>query len=78
MKPILFVPILLTGLALAGCDKKPSANPPSPAAPKTPEVGEAAPPSGSVGGASKRAIDDAKAKLDAAQKREAAGAAGVE
>lgn len=58
-------------LALAGCGKKePATPPPTPSSP--PESAPATTSSGSLGGAPKRILDDAQAKIDAVQKKEAA------
>ena len=57
-------------LLLAGCGKK---EPATPAAAPSPPPEPAAPAaSGSIGGAPKRIIDDAQAKIDAVQKKETA------
>lgn len=60
-------------LALAGCGKKEPATPP-PAPARPPESAPAPTTSGSLGGAPKRILDDAQAKIDAVQKKEAAAA----
>lgn len=64
--------LLLAAAFLAGCEKK---NPETPEAPPAQKPGVAsaqAAPADSLGGAPKRALDDARSQIDAVQKKETA------